>query len=208
MPVKSQILNMAIEKSETVSLPTEHGPFKLLCYTDSTTSKDHLVLLHGDYLSASAPLIRIHSECATGDIFGSLKCDCGPQLDNAMSAIVKEGVGLIIYLKQEGRDIGIRNKIKAYALQDQGRNTIDANTELGFDADQRTYEIAAYILHDLGIDSVQLMTNNPAKVNGLTQHNITVTKRCPIEVKPNPHNVDYLTVKKEAMNHQLQLTRD
>ena len=195
----------SLKKSQIANLPTKYGVFKLMAYSDEILSKDHLVLLYGSYNSVKSPLIRIHSECATGDIFGSLKCDCGPQLDVAMSTIVNEGSGLIIYLKQEGRDIGIVNKINAYALQDEGMDTVQANHHLGLDADLRSYEIAANILKDLGVVSVRLMTNNPAKVNVLTKNNIEVKGVHPIQIDPNEYNIDYLKVKKEKMQHQLHI---
>ena len=190
-----------LKKSATVTLPTKYGDFIFMCYKEKNTGKEHLALIQGNIQTTKAPLVRIHSECATGDIFSSLKCDCGDQLDLAMSLIAKEGAGMIIYLRQEGRGIGIENKIKAYTLQEKGLDTVEANEKLGFPADCRTYEIAAFILKDHKIPSVRLMTNNPAKIKGLQDHNIEVKENIPIKVPTNPHNQHYISIKRKKMDH-------
>ncbi len=190
-----------LKKSSSVNLPTEYGTFKFLCYTDSQTAKEHLVLIHGDINKCKAPYVRVHSECVTGDVFSSLKCDCGAQLNQAMSLITQEEAGMIIYLKQEGRGIGIENKIKAYQLQEQGYDTVEANEKLGFAADLRSYDIAAYILADHHVTSVRLLTNNPKKVAGLEKHHIKVIERKPIRITSNKYNQNYLMIKKEKLNH-------
>tara|TARA_Y100000746_G_scaffold7254_1_gene6615 strand:- start:2917 stop:3543 length:627 start_codon:yes stop_codon:yes gene_type:complete len=194
-------LTKTLKKSESVDLPTEYGKFKFMCYTDRLTTKEHLVLIHGDIQTCEAPYVRVHSECVTGDIFSSLKCDCGAQLNHAMSLITQEDAGMIIYLKQEGRGIGIENKIKAYQLQEQGYDTVEANEQLGFAADLRSYDIAAYILADHHVTSVRLLTNNPKKVAGLEKHNIKVIERKPIRITSNKYNQNYLMIKKEKLNH-------
>ena len=194
-------LTKTLKKSESVDLPTEYGKFQFMCYTDSLTTKEHLVLIHGDIQRCKAPYVRVHSECVTGDVFSSLKCDCGAQLNHAMSLITQEDAGMIIYLKQEGRGIGIENKIKAYQLQEQGYDTVEANEQLGFAADLRSYDIAAYILADHHVTSVRLLTNNPKKVEGLEKHQIKVIERKPIRITSNKYNQNYLMIKKEKLNH-------
>lgn len=183
------------------SMPTKYGTFEIRGYIDSLTGKEHIALVKGDLSKVDAPLVRVHSECMTGDVFGSLRCDCGDQLDTAMSLIDQHGCGVIVYLRQEGRGIGLVNKIRAYNLQDSGYDTVDANTELGFEEDMRKYYMAADILKELGVDKVDLLTNNPQKIYGLEDHGIKVGNRVPIVIDTNPHNEHYLSTKKERMNH-------
>jgi 3,4-dihydroxy 2-butanone 4-phosphate synthase/GTP cyclohydrolase II len=194
-------LKQTVKKSEMINLPTQWGMFKMMCYTECDTQKEHLVLVYGNVDGLKNCLIRVHSECATGDIFKSLKCDCGPQLDLAMKMVVEEGAGIIIYLKQEGRGIGIVNKINAYKLQEQGFDTVEANEKLGFSPDLRTYELAAMVLNDFGIQDVRLMTNNPAKVVGLQDLGIQISNTVPIKVATNKHNESYIKVKQVKMDH-------
>ncbi|PID37592.1 MAG: GTP cyclohydrolase II [Pseudomonadales bacterium] len=192
------------------NLPTEHGLFTIHAF-ENETGEEHVMLTHGLPKAkgdTSIPLIRIHSECLTGDAFSSLKCDCGSQLNTAMQMIQQHGCGAILYLRQEGRGIGLVNKIKAYALQDQGHDTLDANLMLGLPADARTYEMCQPMLAHVGIDKehpqIKLITNNPNKINYLTDLGIEVVERVPILVGLNQHNADYLTVKRERMGHMIK----
>ena len=189
-----------LQKLAEAEMPTKHGDFRAIVYKEMATDKEHVALLAGE-ISAS-PLVRVHSECLTGDAFGSVRCDCGPQLDEAMRRVSAES-GLIIYLKQEGRGIGLGNKIKAYALQDTGLDTVDANHQLGFDADLRTYEVAAAMLQSLGINQIRLLTNNPAKIKGLEALGITVTERVAHVLPPTAQNRQYLDTKRNKMGHLL-----
>ena len=182
-------------------LPTEHGELEVIAYRDAPGA-EHLVALKGKP-STVAPLVRLHSECLTGDVFGSLRCDCGDQLRLALDEIAGAECGALIYLRQEGRGIGLGNKIRAYALQDQGLDTVDANHRLGFAADLRDYRVAAAILTDLGIGSVRLLTNNPAKVTQLEEHGIQVTERLPLRVAHSPHREAYLATKAAKLGHEL-----
>ncbi|MCX6706941.1 MAG: GTP cyclohydrolase II [Candidatus Woesearchaeota archaeon] len=188
-----------LEKGEEVRFPTAFGEFKLIPYSESETDKCHLALIMGN--PKENPIVRIHSECLTGDVFCSSRCDCGDQINKAMDIISKEGSGVIIYLRQEGRGIGLLNKLKAYALQDKGLDTVEANIKLGFEADQRTYGAAVYILKDLGLKKIRLLTNNPDKVKGL-KGEIEVTERIPLKGEVNGHNKRYLATKKEKMGHE------
>ena len=183
-------------------LPTEHGNFRIRVTVDST-GKEHSLLYTGDLNSVEAPLIRIHSECLTGDAFGSMKCDCGPQLQLSMKKIQEEGVGAILYLRQEGRDIGLHSKIQAYALQDEGYDTLDANLALGLPADARDYKIAAEMLKEMKIERVRMMTNNPLKIKGLENNGIEVSKRFSHISGISANNKDYLATKKNRMGHML-----
>ena len=192
---------MTLKKSDIINLPTEWGMFKFMCYTDLETNKEHLVLMYGNFNEVESCVVRVHSECATGDIFKSLKCDCGPQLNLAMKMVVEECACVIVYLKQEGRGIGIENKINAYKLQEQGFDTVEANEALGFLPDFRTYEIAAAVLNDFDIKQIRLMTNNPAKVKGLEENGIKVLSTLPVKVATNKHNQNYIEVKRSKMNH-------
>ncbi|MAV59716.1 MAG: GTP cyclohydrolase II [Euryarchaeota archaeon] len=183
-------------------LPTEHGNFRIRVTVDST-GKEHSLLYTGDLNSVEAPLVRIHSECLTGDAFGSMKCDCGPQLQLSMKKIQEEGVGAILYLRQEGRDIGLHSKIQAYALQDEGYDTLDANLALGLPADARDYKIAAEMLKEMKIERVRMMTNNPLKIKGLENNGIEVSKRFSHISGISANNKDYLATKKNRMGHML-----
>ena len=189
-------------KSEAF-LPTRYGNFTVTIYHDEK-GLDHLVLSK-NFDSEKAVLVRIHSSCETGDIFGSLRCDCGPQLDHAMKLIQKNDSGVLLYLNQEGRGIGLFNKIKTYALQDQGLDTVEANEKLGFPADLRDYHLAASILTDLGISKIKLITNNPDKEAQLAQYAIEVVERIPLEIEPNKYNKKYLETKKQKLHHKLTL---
>ena len=184
-------------------LPTKHGDFNIKVYTTTVDNKEYISLVHGDIADGEDVLIRVHSECLTGDVFGSARCDCGDQLDQAMYQIVQEGRGAIIYLRQEGRGIGLVNKIHAYKLQDSGQDTVEANHSLGFDADLREYGIGAQIIADLGIKSVRLLTNNPRKLVGIEGYGIKINGREPIICKRNAHNEHYLSTKKNKLGHML-----
>ena len=191
---------MMIERIADALLPTKFGRFRTIAYLEIATQKEHLVLVAAPY--GAVPLVRLHSECLTGDTLGSQRCDCGAQLAAAQTLISQQG-GVLIYLRQEGRGIGLANKIRAYALQDTGMDTLEANQHLGFGGDERDYRVAAEILHELGIDAVKLLTNNPAKIAGLEQYGITVAGREALEIRPNPHNASYLRTKRDRMDHLL-----
>ncbi len=195
-----------LECRARATLPTPYGPFQVLAYIDRTTGRDHLALVRGQVTGAPPPLVRIHSECLTGDVFSSQRCDCGPQLTKALQLIAAEGRGVVIYLRQEGRGIGLCNKVRAYALQDQGMDTVEANMHLGFPPDARDYIMAARILHDLGIQRVRLMTNNPQKVRDLERWGIEVVERVPLVIPPTAHNWRYLHTKKEKLGHLLEVS--
>lgn len=188
------------EKSTIANLPSKYGQFKIRAYKEG--HQEHLAIFTEDFEQQESPLVRIHSECLTGDTLGSIKCDCNNQLHKALKLIARDG-GLIIYHRQEGRNIGLLNKINAYALQDQGRNTIEANVELGFKPDQRTYDVVGEIFKDFGLTKIRLLTNNPAKVGVVEGFNVIITERVPVIIDPNPHNEGYLRVKKEQMGHDL-----
>jgi len=196
---------MSMNKQTTVNakLPTKWGDFTIHALEKSLDGKEHVALAMGDLSGEEPVLIRVHSECLTGDAFSSLRCDCGPQLDAAMQKIADIGRGLIVYLRQEGRGIGLVNKIKAYALQDQGQDTVEANINLGFEADQRNFEVAAEILESLKVAKVKLMTNNPRKVAALKAANINVVERVPLQIGKNPHNEHYLSTKHGKLGHLL-----
>jgi 3,4-dihydroxy 2-butanone 4-phosphate synthase / GTP cyclohydrolase II len=193
-----------VEKSAEAVLPTEYGEFKMFVYKSLVDEKEHVALVKGDVAGKKNVLVRVHSECLTGDLFGSLRCDCGKQLDESLKNVSEKGEGVVLYMRQEGRGIGLINKLKCYQLQDEGLDTVDANKELGFDGDLREYGIGAQILVDLGLSSIELMTNNPAKVVGLEGHGLEITKRIPIEIEPNDENHDYLKTKKQKMGHILK----
>ncbi|NBV42874.1 bifunctional 3,4-dihydroxy-2-butanone-4-phosphate synthase/GTP cyclohydrolase II [bacterium] len=192
-----------IEKIETVPLPTEFGLFDISCYRDVINDKFHLALTKGNLRGKSEVLVRVHSECVTGDVFHSGRCDCGAQLHEAMRMVEEAGSGAILYMKQEGRGIGIANKLKAYKLQDSGHDTVDANIKLGFPPDLRDYGVGAQILLDLGIENINLITNNPTKVVGLEGYGIRINKRVPLVIPPTEHNRAYLKTKSEKMGHML-----
>ncbi len=202
--IKFRQKNTKIKKITKVNLPTKFGDFKLSGYKEEKSSDIHLVLTKGDISNKEEPiLVRIHSECITGDLFGSLKCDCGSQLHTALEQIEKADQGILIYLRQEGRGIGLENKLKAYELQEKGYDTVDANIELGFESELRDFSFAAEILKDLKVKNVRLMTNNPIKIKDLVNNGIKVIKREPLEIFPNAINFNYLQTKKLKMNHKL-----
>jgi GTP cyclohydrolase II len=191
---------MNIIQSNIANLPTKYGKFKIKAYKDGT--QEHLAIMSQDFENIDAPYVRIHSECLTGDTLGSLKCDCQNQLDLSLKFIAREG-GLVIYHRQEGRNIGLVNKVNAYALQDQGRNTIQANLELGFKEDERDYSIVGYIFKDLGVKKLKLITNNPKKIDYVESLGIEIVERIPAITQSNKYNEGYLQTKKEQMGHML-----
>jgi 3,4-dihydroxy 2-butanone 4-phosphate synthase/GTP cyclohydrolase II len=192
-----------VERDVSVRLPTEYGEFAATAFREKLTGKHHLALVHGEVDGADDVLVRVHSECLTGDVFHSLRCDCGEQLDAALRAIAGEGRGVLLYMAQEGRGIGLLNKLKTYELQEQGLDTVDANLALGFAADEREWGIGNQILADLGLTTIRLLTNNPKKVSGLEAYGLTVTEQVPIEVPPNAENLRYLTAKRDKLGHRL-----
>ena len=194
-----------IRKEEDVFLPTRWGDFRLIAYTQLDNGTTHMVLRKGEWEADEPVLVRVHSSCATGDIFGSCKCDCGEQLHRAMEMIEHEGKGLLVYMSQEGRGIGLVNKLKAYHLQEQGLDTVDANLKLGFKADERDYGIGAQILRDQKVTRMRLITNNPVKRTGLEGYGLTVTEIVPCIIQPNHYNQRYLQTKQDRMGHQLNL---
>jgi len=195
-----------VRRAATAKLPTAYGgEFKLIVYENDVDEMKHLALVKGDIQLGDEVLVRVHSECLTGDVFGSMRCDCGEQLQTAMEMVAKEGKGVIVYMHQEGRGIGLVNKVKAYELQELGKDTVEANLELGFKEDLRDYGIGAQILVDLGVKKIRLLTNNPKKVVGLEGYGMTIVERVPIEMQPNKINVRYLKTKKEKMGHLLKI---
>jgi 3,4-dihydroxy 2-butanone 4-phosphate synthase/GTP cyclohydrolase II len=196
---------ISVEKVATANLPTEIGEFKIAGYRSLTSEEEFVVLFKGEMTKETPTLVRIHSQCLTGDVFGSVKCDCGPQLHKAMELIEKEGRGAIVYQQQEGRGIGIINKIRAYALQDEGADTVEANEKLGFAVDARQYQQCAEILFDLGLCKVRVMSNNPDKLNALEKAGLQIVERVPIEVESEQPAAHYLRIKKEKMGHLLNV---
>jgi 3,4-dihydroxy 2-butanone 4-phosphate synthase/GTP cyclohydrolase II len=194
-----------VRRVAEASLPTRYGDFLAIAYKSDIDPDEHVALVKGELNGDDPILVRVHSECLTGDVFHSLRCDCGDQIDLAMKAIADEGEGVFLYMRQEGRGIGLHNKIRAYALQDQGLDTVEANEALGFECDIRDYGIGAQILADLGLRNIRLLTNNPRKVIGLEGYGLQVLETVPIQVKPNPRNVKYLETKRKKMGHILQL---
>lgn len=192
-----------VEQGEEVDMPTEYGHFRLIPFRQKSNGLEHIAIIKGDVKGEEPVLVRVHSSCATGDIFGSMRCDCGEQLHQALRMIEKEGKGAVIYLNQEGRGIGLMEKMKAYKLQENGMDTIDANICLGHQADERDYGVGAQILRHIGITKMRLMTNNPVKRVGLEAYGLSVVENVPIEVTPNPYNMFYLKTKKERMGHTL-----
>lgn len=196
-----------IDRIIDVEMPTEIGNFKLVAYKQTTTGEDHLALVKGEWNSDEPVMVRVHSSCVTGDIFGSCRCDCGPQLDKAMEVIEKEGKGVIIYMNQEGRGIGLINKLKAYKLQEEGYDTVEANEKLGFKPDQRDYGVGAQMLRDLNVSKIRLLTNNPTKRKGLMGYGLEIVENLPIEIESNQYNKWYLETKKNKMGHDLKLDK-
>lgn len=194
-----------VERGETVQLPTAYGEFMLTPFKQLTTGLEHIVLTKGEWKDDEPILCRVHSSCMTGDIFGSMRCECGEQLHKAMEMVEKEGKGIIVYLNQEGRGIGLMNKIRAYKLQEQGDDTVEANVHLGFQPDERDYGVGAQILQLMGARKLRLMTNNPVKRVGLESFGIEIVENLPIEIAPNPYNLRYMQTKKEKMYHNLKL---
>jgi 3,4-dihydroxy 2-butanone 4-phosphate synthase / GTP cyclohydrolase II len=192
-----------VERMEVVKLPTDYGDFDLYLYQSKLDRQYHLALVCGDVTNPPDVLVRVHSECLTGDVFGSRRCDCGPQLQQALRQIAEAGVGVLVYMRQEGRGIGLAPKIKAYKLQEQGYDTVEANQKLGFGMDLREYGLGAQILADLGLKKIRLLTNNPRKVVGLEGYGLEIVEQVPIKVKPNPHNLHYLKTKREKLGHLL-----
>jgi 3,4-dihydroxy 2-butanone 4-phosphate synthase/GTP cyclohydrolase II len=192
-----------VERVEVVKMPTDYGDFDLHLYRSKVDGQHHVALVHGDVAGRQKVLVRVHSECLTGDVFGSRRCDCGSQLHQAMRQIAGAGRGVIVYMRQEGRGIGFAPKIKAYKLQEQGYDTVEANQKLGFDMDLREYGLGAQILVDLGLKTIRLLTNNPKKIVGLEGYGLKIVEQVPIRVKPNPHNERYLKAKREKMGHLL-----
>jgi 3,4-dihydroxy 2-butanone 4-phosphate synthase/GTP cyclohydrolase II len=193
-----------IQREISVEMPTEHGDFDLVAFRQKDTQQEHLALVKGSWNEDEPVLVRVHSSCMTGDIFGSCRCDCGEQLHRAMDLINEEGRGVIVYMNQEGRGIGLLNKLKAYKLQEQGLDTVEANLQLGFTMDERDYGVGAQILRDLGVRKMRLMSNNPRKRTGLVGYGLEVVENIALQVEPNPHNAKYLNTKKTKMGHSLK----
>jgi 3,4-dihydroxy 2-butanone 4-phosphate synthase/GTP cyclohydrolase II len=192
-----------IEKVIEVDMPTEYGDFRLVAYQQTNTLENHLALVKGTWEKDEPVLVRVHSSCVTGDIFGSCRCDCGPQLHHAMKMVEKAGKGVVLYMKQEGRGIGLLNKLKAYKLQEEGLDTVEANLKLGFGMDERDYGVGAQIIRDLGISKIRLITNNPKKRVGLMGYGLEIVDNVPIEIAPNPHNETYLRTKRDKLGHTI-----
>ena len=196
-----------IEEVVEIDLPTKFGEFKLKAFKQTTTGEEHLALVKGTWDKNESVLVRVHSSCFTGDILGSLRCDCGDQLSSSMEMINKEGKGVVLYINQEGRGIGLLNKLKAYKLQENGYDTLDANLKLGFKADARDYGVGAQILRAVGIKKMKLLSNNPKKRTGLIGYGLEITENIPIEIDCNIHNEKYLVTKKEKMGHNLKIKK-
>lgn len=192
-----------IQREISVRMPTSFGDFDLIAYKQLDTDMEHLALIKGSWTPDEPVLVRVHSSCMTGDVFGSCRCDCGEQLHAALNMVEEAGKGVVLYINQEGRGIGLLNKLKAYKLQEQGLDTVEANIQLGFKMDQRDYGIGAQILRDLGLSKMRLMTNNPAKRTGLIGYGLEIVENIPIRIKPNQHNARYLETKKQKMGHDL-----
>jgi 3,4-dihydroxy 2-butanone 4-phosphate synthase/GTP cyclohydrolase II len=194
-----------VQRVAEAKLPTKYGNFKVIAYKSTTDPDEHLAMVMGDVNTDEPVLVRVHSQCLTGDVFHSLRCDCGEQIEMAMKRIAEEGRGVVLYLRQEGRGIGLHNKIKAYALQDKGMDTVEANISLGFKDDERNYGIGSQILADLGVRNMRLMTNNPKKGTGLESYRLKIVEQLPITTKPNPHNRRYLQTKQKKLGHLLKI---
>lgn len=191
-----------IEEIVRVDMPTQYGHFKLIAFQEKNSSNEHLALVKGTLEPNEPVMVRVHSSCFTGDILGSLRCDCGEQLHKAMAMVEEEGKGVILYMNQEGRGIGLLNKLKAYHLQEQGMDTVDANLHLGFQTDQRDYGVGAQILRHLGVSKIRLLSNNPKKRVGLISYGLEIVENIPIKVESNPHNEKYLQTKRDRMGHE------
>ncbi|MCR2043239.1 bifunctional 3,4-dihydroxy-2-butanone-4-phosphate synthase/GTP cyclohydrolase II [Anaerosalibacter massiliensis] len=196
-----------ISKVGTAKLPTKYGDFKIVGYKDLLNGSQHVVLIKGEVDDGKPTLVRVHSECLTGDVFCSLRCDCGDQLHSAMDKVNREGKGVILYMRQEGRGIGLLNKIKAYSLQDKGMDTVEANLALGYEDDMRDYGIGAQILSDIGLKKIRLMTNNPRKVSGISGYGLEIIERVPIEIEPTKEDYKYLKTKKEKLGHIINVNK-
>jgi 3,4-dihydroxy 2-butanone 4-phosphate synthase/GTP cyclohydrolase II len=192
-----------VKRQVDVNLPTMLGDFKLAAFEQLNTHEVHMALIKGTWEKDEPVMVRVHSSCVTGDIFGSCRCDCGPQLHSAMRMVEREGKGVVLYMKQEGRGIGLLNKLKAYKLQEEGLDTVEANLQLGFDMDNRDYGIGAQILHDLGIRKIRLITNNPKKRVGLMGYGLEIVENIAIEIVPNQHNEKYLQTKRDKLGHDI-----
>ena len=192
-----------VERGEEVAMPTQWGDFRLIPFKQKSNGLEHIALIKGDVADGQPVLVRVHSSCATGDIFGSMRCECGEQLHKAMELIEKEGRGVVVYLNQEGRGIGLMEKIRAYKLQEEGLDTVEANLHLGHQADERDYGVGAQILQQLGIQQMRLLSNNPIKRVGLEGYGLEVVETLPLEIQPNEHNVFYMQTKKDRMGHVL-----
>jgi 3,4-dihydroxy 2-butanone 4-phosphate synthase/GTP cyclohydrolase II len=197
-----------IKREIGVNMPTSYGDFELIAYKQINTDDTHLALIKGSWEKNEPVLVRVHSSCVTGDIFGSCRCDCGEQLHASMKMVEKEGKGLVLYMFQEGRGIGLMNKLKAYKLQEMGRDTVEANLELGLPMDARDYGVGAQILRDLGITKLRLISNNPKKRAGLMGYGLEIVETVPIDIRPNPHNEVYLRTKRDKMGHELKYLTD
>ncbi|MEO8406762.1 MAG: GTP cyclohydrolase II, partial [Chitinophagaceae bacterium] len=193
-----------IEEIVRVDMPTKYGDFKLVAFKEKNSTNEHLALLKGEWTKDEPVMVRVHSSCFTGDILGSLRCDCGEQLQAAMKMVEKEGKGAILYMNQEGRGIGLLNKLKAYRLQEEGMDTVEANLHLGFQMDQRDYGIGAQMLRHLDITKLRLISNNPKKRVGLVGYGLEVVENIPINIKSNPHNEKYLQTKRDKLGHELK----
>jgi 3,4-dihydroxy 2-butanone 4-phosphate synthase/GTP cyclohydrolase II len=203
--VRSRLRKSTARRVSTAKLPTEYGDFQIHVYENQSDHQTHMALVRGDIGDGASLLARVHSSCVTGDVFHSRRCDCGDQLDGAMRRIGAEGRGVLVYLNQEGRGIGLANKIRAYALQDEGYDTVEANERLGFDADERDYGIAVQILRDLGVRSVRLLSNNPQKLTGVTGYGLPVVELIPLEIPASEISRRYLRTKREKLGHKLSL---
>jgi 3,4-dihydroxy 2-butanone 4-phosphate synthase / GTP cyclohydrolase II len=196
-------VELQVRRQVEVNMPTEYGDFRLVAYEQINTTDVHMALIKGEWKEDEPVLVRVHSSCVTGDVFGSCRCDCGPQLHRAMQMVEKEGKGIVLYMKQEGRGIGLLNKLKAYKLQEEGLDTVEANLKLGFDMDNRDYGTGAQILRDLGVTKIKLITNNPKKRVGLIGYGLEIVDNVPIEISANPHNERYLLTKRDKMGHSI-----
>ena len=194
-----------VDKGVRVKLPTAYGTFDLIPFRQKSNGLEHIALIKGEWTKDEPVCVRVHSSCVTGDIFGSMRCDCGEQLHEAMRKIDKAGKGVIVYMNQEGRGIGLFNKIKAYKLQEEGMDTVEANVELGFKDDERDYGVGASILRELGLGKIRLLTNNPIKRKGLEAYGLEIVENIPLEIEPNEHNKFYLETKRQKMGHTLEL---